>query len=186
MNVVSRRPMDRDEFLVWEMQQQRKFEFDGTQPVAMTGGTAAHAAIQRNLITALTNRLRGQPCRPFGSELKIDVAGSFRYPDAFVVCVPVAPKDRVVTEPVVVFEVLSESTAATDRIRKNCEYRDTPSIQRYVILEQDEIGAMVFYRSHEDWVGHVQGPGATLAMPEIGIELPLDELYEGIVFAVPE
>jgi Uma2 family endonuclease len=88
----------------------------------------------------------------------------------------------VVTDPVVVFEVLSPSTASIDHFVKNQEYRDTPSIQRYVILEQDFIGATVFARAGDDWVGHVLGANAVVAMPEIGIEVPLTEFYEGVVF----
>ena len=83
MNVALRRPISLDDFLDWEERQELRYEFDGFQPVAMTGGTSEHSAIQRNLITALTIRLRGKPCQPHGSELKIAVAGSTRYADAF-------------------------------------------------------------------------------------------------------
>ena len=140
MNVVLRKPMTLEAFLAWEERQELRYEFDGFQPVAMTGGTFTHAAIQRNLIMALGNRLRGKPCQALGSELKIAVAGSIRYPDGFVVCTPVARDATVVTDPVVVFEVLSPSTSTTDSIVKNQEYRDTASIQRYIMLEQDTPG----------------------------------------------
>jgi Uma2 family endonuclease len=186
MNVVLRKPMTLEAFLHWEERQELRYEFDGSQPVAMTGGTFTHAAIQRNLIMALGNRLRGKPCQALGSELKIAVAGSIRYPDAFVVCSPVARDATVVTDPVVVFEVLSPSTSSTDSIVKNQEYRDTASIQRYVMLEQDTQGAIIFAHAGDDWVGHVVSGDAVLAMPEIGIELPLAELYEGVEFAEPE
>jgi Uma2 family endonuclease len=135
-----------EEFLAWEERQELRYEFDGFQPRAMTGGTSEHAAIQRNLLAALTNRLRGKPCQPFGSDLKISVAGSIRYPDAFVVCTRVARGATVVSDPVVVFEILSPSTAMIDRIVKNQEYRDTPSIRRYVVLEQDQQAATIFAR----------------------------------------
>jgi Uma2 family endonuclease len=57
----------------------------------------------------------------------------------------------VITDPVVIFEVLSPSTATTDHIVKKQEYRDTPSIQRYVMLEQDRQAATVFARTDDDW-----------------------------------
>jgi hypothetical protein len=75
MNIALRRPMSLADFLVWEKRQELRYEFDGFQPYAMVGGTAAHATVQRNLVTALTNRLRGSRCQPFGSELKVEVAG---------------------------------------------------------------------------------------------------------------
>jgi Uma2 family endonuclease len=92
----------------------------------------------------------------------------------------VARDATVVNDPVVVFEVLSPSTASVDHVVKNQEYRDTPSIQRYVMLEQDFVGGIMFARVGDDWLGHVLGSDAVLAMPEIGIELPLAELYEGL------
>ena len=178
MTIALRKPMKLDEFLAWEDGQEPKWEFDGEQPVAMVGVTLAHAIIQRNLTVALGTRLRGGPCRFYGPELKIQADRSIRYPDGFVSCTPGAPADKVLHDPVVVFEILSDSTAQTDRIVKNREYRATPSIQRYVLLEQTYIGATVFAREGDDWVGRTLGEGDLLTLQEIGIELPLAELYE--------
>ncbi len=170
--------MTLEQFLAWEERQPLRYEFGGLQPVALTGGTAAHAAIQRNLIFSLTGRLRGKPCQPYGSELKIEVAGRIRYPDAFVVCTPVPPRSTVVTDPVVVFEVISDGTAGDDLVSKNTEYRATPCIQRYIILQQTKVAAIVFSRKGEDWVTDlIAGGDALLRLPEVGIELPLRELY---------
>ena len=54
------------------------------------------------------------------------------------------------------------------------------------MLEQDFIGATMFARDGEDWVGHVLGADAMLSMPEIGIEVSLSALYEGVDFAATE
>jgi Uma2 family endonuclease len=183
MNLALRKHMSLQDFLSWEEGQELRFEFDGAQPVAMTGGTVAHSILQANLAIAVGGRLRGTACRFHGSDLKVEVAGSLRYPDGFVVCTPVPLRSTVVRDPVLVFEVLSASTASIDRITKNHEYALTPSIQRYVMLEQDRIGATVFSRAGDDWVGHILLEDATLQMPEIGIALPLAELYEGIDFS---
>lgn len=186
MNVAFRRPMTLDEFLAWERRQELRYEFDGIRPVAMTGGTVEHSEIATNLVRALGDRLRGQRRRAFRDDLKIIVAGRIRYPDAMVTCSPVPRGTDVIPEPVVVFEVLSASTAVTDRVEKNEEYRLTPSIRRYVMLEQTRCAATVFARGGDDWVGHVLTAGAVLAMPEIGVELPLAELYAGITFAADD
>jgi Uma2 family endonuclease len=182
MSIALKKSMSLEAFLAWEEQQALRWEFDGFEPVAMTGGTAEHSAIQRNLYIAVGSRLRGKPCQLYTSDLKVAVAGSIRYPDAFVVCSPVPRGTVVVTDPVVVFEVLSPSTASTDIGIKNQEYRDTPSIQRYVMLSQDDQRATIFARVGDDWVGHIASGDALLAMPEIGIEVPLAELYEGVSF----
>ena len=162
-----------------------RWEFDGFEPVAMTGGTSEHSAIERNLFLAVGGRLRGHKCQLFTSNLKIFVASSIRYPDAFVVCSPVARGTVVVTDPVVVFEVLSLSTASTDIGVKNEDYRDTPSIQRYVMLAQDSQHAMVFERVGGDWIGHIVSGNTILTMPEIGIEIPLADLYDVVSFEQP-
>ncbi len=185
MNIALRQPMTVENFLDWEQRQELRYEFDGFQPVAMTGGTFEHDRISINLTALLLARLRGKPCRPHGSNLKIKVMGSVRYPDAFVTCSPVQRGVTVVHEPVVVFEVLSKGTARTDRIVKNREYASTDSIQRYVMLEQVEIAGTMFQRVGDDWVGHLLGADAVLQMPEIGIELPLAELYDGLDMANP-
>ena len=171
------------EFLAWEARQPLRHEFDGLRPVAMTGGTAAHALIQRNLAISIGARLRGTPCTFYGSDLKIETAGRIRYPDGFVACTPVPPRATLVRDPVTIFEVLSASTSGTDRITKNQEYAALPSVQRYVMLEQDRIGATVFARIGPDWLGHLLTDAATLALPEIGLTFPLAELYEGVDLA---
>ena len=179
MNVALSKPsMTLEQFLVWEDQQELRYEFDGFQPVAMTGVTEAHSAIQMNVTTALNMRLRGKPCRPHGSDLKIQVAGRIRYPDAFVVCSPIVPRNKVVTEPVVVFEVLSDSTADEDLMVKNAEYRATPSIKRYVVLRQDAASAVVFSRMGDNWITEfVSGAEAILHLPELELAIPLTEIY---------
>jgi Uma2 family endonuclease len=182
MSVALKTPMSLGEFLDWESQQELKYEFDGFQPVAMVGVTVAHSVIQANLLSLLVNRLRGQRCRAHGSDLKLRVAGRVRYPDAFVVCSPIPVGATVVDDPVVVFEVLSPGTSYTDRIEKNREYRATPSIQRYVILEQARPAATVYARSGSDWVADVLVADGELAMPEIPISIPLNEIYEGVEF----
>jgi Uma2 family endonuclease len=182
MSTVLRKPMTLDDFLAWEARQELRYEFGGFGPVARTGGTSAHATIQGNLLFALHGRLRGGPCRAYGSDLKIAVAGAIRYPDAFVHCSPLADAATVADLPVVVFEVLSPSTSRTDRIVKAREYGATPSIQRYVILEQTAQAATVFTRETGRWAAEVVVGDVDLPMSEIGISVPLAELYLDVAF----
>ena len=119
MNLAIRKPMSLAEFLEWEDRQPLRYEFDGVGPVAMTGGTFAHAVIQRNLAFALTGRLRGKPCQFLGSDLKFQVAaGHIRYSDGMILCSSLDRAATVVHEPVVVFEILSPSTTRIDRLIK--------------------------------------------------------------------
>jgi Uma2 family endonuclease len=186
MQLAVPKPMTREQFLAWEVRQELRYEFDGFQPVAMTGGTAAHSAIQHNLHIAIGGRLRGTRCRFHGSDLKIETAKGFRYPDGFIVCNPVPPHATIVGDPVVIFEVLSDSTASTDLVTKNHEYAAIPSVRRYVVLAQDEMAGSMFERANNDWIGRLLNADSVLHMPEIGIEIALAELYGGVEFPVAE
>jgi Uma2 family endonuclease len=184
MSIPLQKPMTREQFLAWEAKQELRYEFDGFQPIATTGGMAAHAMIQHNLHLAIGGRLRGSPCRFYGSDLKIATARGFRYPDGSVVCSSVARDATVVDEPVVLFEVLSESSGRTDLVTKNHEYAAIHTVRRYIVLAQDEIAGTMFERIGDDWVGHLLDATSVLHMPEIGVDVPLTELYEGV--ALPE
>jgi Uma2 family endonuclease len=186
MSIPLRKSMTLAQFLDWESRQELRYEFDGVQPIAMAGGTFAHAAIQANLAISIGGRLRDKPCRFLGSDLKIEVAGSCRYPDGIVICSPVANSAIIVNDPVVIFEILSPSTASKDRTVKAREYQATLSVQRYVMLEQDRIAATIYARAGTDWNVQILLDDAILTMPEIGLELPLAELYEGIDFGHSE
>jgi Uma2 family endonuclease len=95
MIAAKQKPMTLAEFLEWEQRQELRYEFDGFQPIAMTGGTFAHAAIQCNLAISVGGRLRGKRCVFIGNDLKIDVVGRIRYPDGFVVCTPVSTQAKI-------------------------------------------------------------------------------------------
>ena len=172
--------MSLSEFLAWEERQELRYEFDGFQPVAMTGGTLGHDAITFNLRKALDAQLAGSKCRPFGPNVKILTGGRVRYPDAVISCTRQRPDATILESPVVVFEVVSESTSRTDRIEKVREYQNVPSIQRYIILEQDNVGATVFERKGNVWRAFTLIEGDMMHIPEIGIQLPLAECYMGV------
>lgn len=180
MSAALRKPMTADEFLAWEERQELRWEFDGFAPVAMNGGTYAHELICANVRYALEMRLRNGKCRVLGPTAKVEAAGRIRYPDAFVLCSPAQSKQTVFPDPVVVFEVLSPGTANTDHLVKLGEYASTPSIQRYVILEQDSIGAVIYTRKGADFVAGIAREGDTLEMPELGISVPMTEFYDGV------
>ncbi|MGA3005100.1 MAG: hypothetical protein ABSE20_25600 [Acetobacteraceae bacterium] len=75
MSVAAQTPMTLAEFLAWEERQELRYEFDGFEPVAMTGGTIAHDQITFDLRTALAARLTGKRCRALGPNVKIIVDG---------------------------------------------------------------------------------------------------------------
>jgi Uma2 family endonuclease len=177
------KPMTLDEFLAWEERQELRFEFDGIDARAMTGGTVTHSTIQTNLIAALRSALRGKPCRAHGSELKVRTATSIRYPDALIACGPSQSKSTFAPDPVVIFEILSPSSARLDLGAKNAEYQTLDSLRRYIVLHQTQAAAEVFARDAEgEWTYAFLDARAVLDMPDAGISVPLTEIYEDVEF----
>ena len=179
-----------EEFLAWEERQPVRYEFDGMRSVARAESSLCHSAILGNIVAIVSTRLKARPCRVFDSRVKLVVGGSVRYADASVTCSEqpdaVMSRQGVVRAPVLVFEILAQNTAFVDRIDKNAEYRATPSIMRYVMLEEDRIAATVFSRQAADWVGHLLlGAAAVLSLPKVGVDtIRLAEFYDGV--SLPE
>ena len=172
---ASLKPLTVDEFLAWERAQPLKYEFDGIQPVAMTGGTRAHSRVATRLTAWLVPALPTH-CEAFGPDLKVLTPGRVRYPDASVVCADGDDNSDLIT-PTVVFEVLSPSTALTDRRVKAAEYAGVPTVLAYVMLEPEHADITVRRRS-TGWAAEmVEGLEASLALPEIGVTIPLAALY---------
>ena len=81
-----------------------------------------------------------------------------------------------------IFEILSQSTARTDKTIKLVEYRSIPSLRRYVMLEQDQPLVTVIGRIETGWSIELLDRSGMLAMPEIGVDVPVAEIYEGMEF----
>ena len=186
MSAQLHRSWTRDEFFAWAATKEGRYEFDGFHPVAMTGGTVGHAIIIRNLQRSLDRRLRGGRCQALGSEAGVATTGNaIRYPDALVTCAERVERNALtVPGVVVVFEVLRVSTSRTDRIIKVREYAAVASIRRYVIVESTSVGLTVLERQAPDeaWRATTLTADEVIRMPEIDIEIPVGEFYDGLEF----
>jgi Uma2 family endonuclease len=186
MTVPLRRPWTQEAFFSWVASQDTRYEFDGVQPVAMTGGNVNHNRVMWGLHRALDSRLRGPGrgrCEPLGPDAGVETVNkAVRYPDALVTCTGVDGESLLVPGVVVIFEVLSPTSGQIDRIIKVREYAAVPSIRRYVILESYSIGIMVLERSSPErvWQTTVLTKEDILRMPEIGIEIPVSEIYQNL------
>ena len=188
MNAPLRKPWTQEQFFSWAERQETRYEFDGLQPVAMTGGNVNHNRVMWGLHRALDRRLpRGRgPCEPLGPDAAVETVNhAVRYPDALVTCSKVEGKSHRVPGVVIVFEVLSPSSGRDDRILKVREYAAVSSIRRYVIVESSGIGLTVMERDAPEqvWQTTVLTAEDTLRMQDIGIEIPVSEIYEGIEFS---
>ncbi len=183
MSRALHQPMTREAFFEWAEAQEKRYEFDGFQPVAMTGGELGHSLLIGNINRQLGNRLAGKRCRPLGPDAGVATIGDgVRYPDAVITCSPFNNRDRLVPNPVVVFEVVSPTSVRIDRVLKLREYQAVPSIRRYVIVEPGAAAVTVLWREQPEETFRASGLGAddVLSLPEVGIEIPVAAIYEGI------
>jgi Uma2 family endonuclease len=191
MNIALRKSWTHEEFFDWAQSQEIRYEFDGFQPVAMTGGFNNAGAIGVNLLTALRNRLRGSPCRPLGPNNGLETVNkgnsAIRYPDALVTCTKFDGQGRSVPGVILVFEVVGNTPDSIhrDHFEKVVEYATVPSIRKYVIVESANAGLTILERSspEETWrETFLSAPDDVLLLPEIDIEIPVAEFYEDVTF----
>lgn len=176
-----------EDYLAGELISPVKHEYLGGIVHAMSGARVAHNRIATNTLVALGTRLRGKPCEPFNSDMKVRIRlptqVRFYYPDISVVCRPNPPQDSFHDEPVVLIEVLSRSTRRTDDGEKKDAYLTIPSLSAYLLIEQDLPAVVVYRRTEQMFVREVyQGLDAVVPLPEIQCDLPLIEIYQAVDF----
>ena len=174
------------DYLTGEEGSDVKHEYLGGVVHAMAGGSNRHSAISSNALAALAARLRGKDCRPFNSDAKVRIElpdhTRFYYPDAMVVCHRNPDTDHFQDYPVVVVEVLSESTRRIDLTEKKEAYLAIGTLRELIFVEPDEARAIVHRRKASGGfeAEEYAGIDAVIPLPEIEAELPLAELYEGL------
>ena len=176
-----------EEYLAFEMESQHRHEFVGGRIYAMAGTTVIHGEICGNIYAALHSQLRGKPCRPFFTEIKLKVRAlseeNYYYPDVMVACDPADNAALWRERPTVVFEVVSPSSARTD-FEKFYIYQHVATLQLYAIVEQDRSMVTTILRTADGWQrAHLTDPTAQLPLDAIGCQLSLAQIYEGIDFA---
>jgi len=172
------------DYLAGEEHSGVRHEYLGGIVHAMAGGSNRHNAIATNAVAFLLMRLRGKPCRPFNSDTKVRIEypdhTRFYYPDAMVVCAPNPPDEHFQQHPVVIVEVMSETTRRIDLGEKRDAYLTIPSLKALLLVEPDDALVTVHRRKPDGGfaVEIHRGMDAVIPLPEIDAELPLAELFE--------
>ncbi len=169
-------------YLAWEETQPERNEYVAGEVFAMVGVRQSHNVATLNLATVLRRELKGSPCRVFIESVKtrVEAANCFFYPDVVVSC---DPRDRLTPEylshPLLVVEVLSDSTAAYDRGAKFAAYRKLDSLQDYVLVDIVAQRVEVFRRNAENhWVLYDYGLGDRVELASLSLHLDLAELLD--------
>jgi Uma2 family endonuclease len=180
-----------DDYLRAERAAPFKSEYYAGQIWAMSGVSREHDAIAFNLTALLHAALRGTPCRGFTSDMRVAVADTlYTYPDLTIACGEAHFADAhldMLTNPTVLIEILSPSTANYDRTTKFGLYRRLPTLREYILVYQDALRVERFERFDDIWATHeYNGEAAVLELSSVGIAIPLAEIYENVPLAPPE
>jgi len=171
------------EYLAQEARSETKHELINGEIFAMAGGTVEHGRLAASVMGELRVALGGHPCSVLSSDVRVRVlaTGLTTYPDASVVCgrLELDPEDKhTVTNPVVLVEVLSDSTEAYDRYDKLAHYRRIPSLRDYLLVSQHE-RRIEHYRRNDDgsWTLRDVQAGGEVSLASIGCALSVDAIY---------
>jgi Uma2 family endonuclease len=170
--------MTEAEYLASEPDAEVRHEYIAGRVYAMAGATTNHNRITANVLGELRNHLKGIPCEAFASDMRAKVTKDYYYPDVVVVCNHIEEKG-ITSAPMIIVEVLSQSTRKRDLTTKLLQYINLPSLQEYVLIEQDIVRIQVL-RKRTDWKPEEYSLGDSIAFESINLTLPIEEIYDRV------
>lgn len=176
-----------EEYLAWENASAEKHEYYRGEIFAMSGAKLTHNTICGNIFAGLWNKLKGKPCKPFGSGTRVHIPCNtlFTYPDITVIC----GKEETLNDdgfnvlnPSVIFEVRPFSIRPTPRHASFTLYRDIPSLKAYVVVNTDSVQVEAFHVNGEDhWaLREYKSKNEVLSISAIDVAIPVIDIYEGV------
>lgn len=182
--------MSREEYLAFERASFEKHEYRGGEIVAMSGAKRNHNIIAWDLGGELRNKLKGRDCRVYPGDLRVFLPREdlYAYPDLVVVCGKPEFQDEVfdtLLNPVLIIEILSETTEAYDRGDKSQAYRSITTLNEYALVSQDRMHIEKYTR-HGDgfWMlSEASGEGAEIHFESIDCSVRVAEAYDKVDFA---
>lgn len=192
MAEARQKEMTADEFLLWCLDQEERYELVDGFPVplrAMSGASNPHDAIVINLIALLKPALRATGCRPTSGDTALRTSiKRFRRPDVTIECAGIDPKSYESRNPIAVFEVLSPTTRKNDRNVKLQEYMRHPSLKTIVHIDPDFMDVLVYTRGDDgQWeTERLEQPDVAIKVAGTNAELKLSDVYDGIPLPAPD
>ena len=176
-----------EEYLDFELASEERHEYLNGEIVPMTGGTPNHNEIASILNAALRVSLRGKPYSIFIADQRLWIPqfNVYTYPDVMVVARPIelqSGRNDTITNPLLIFEILSKSTKAYDRDEKFAAYRSIPSFCEYLLIDQHRFQVEQYAKTEGNkWIfSEYKNPEDSLVLTSIPVEILLADLYEGI------
>lgn len=176
-----------EEYLAMQEGSETRSEYYNGEIFDMVGATINHSRIVGNLVVTLGTHLRDGPCEVLATDMKLLVkaSGLYTYPDVLVICgeaETALDRDDIVTNPVLLVEVLSPSTRAYDRKQKAEFYKQIPSLQEYLLVDSERPRVECLRRGAKDeWRKETAiGLDAEIGLASVDCALPLSEIYRKV------
>lgn len=175
----TQRHISPEEYLQGELESEVKHQLIDGEAYAMAGASENHNLLSGNIFSELKTNLKGTPCRTFMSDMKLRVADDFFYPDVMVVCNEDNVDTYYKTAPTIIIEVLSKTTRKFDQTLKRLRCQNIPSLQEYVLIEQDKGEIQLFSRAH-NWQSFYYYLGDQISFASLGISIAVEDIYERV------
>lgn len=169
-------PLSEADYLAGEALAKTKHELVDGQVYAMAGASEFHNLLSSNMLTELKNRLKGTPCRVFIADMKVRAGADFFYPDVMVVCQQDDANAYYKNAPTLIVEVLSKSTRRFDQTQKRLRCQQIPSLEYYVLIEQD-IAEIVVFSREEQWLPSYYFLGDDISFAALGVTVAVEDIY---------
>jgi Uma2 family endonuclease len=180
-NVAFKPTMSAQDFLAWDQTQTIRHEFVDGELFSMAGAEDRHVTVTGNFYMALRQHLAGTPCRVLMVDTKVHVAAANSYfnPDVLVTCDSADHSNRLVkSNPKLLVEVLSPSTAAYDRGDKFAHYRRIDALQEYAVVDIDSRRTDIFRKGADGlWVLHPFEAGAAIHLTSVALDISAEQLF---------
>jgi Uma2 family endonuclease len=179
---VARKRVSYAEYLELANDSPVKYEYISGDIVAMAGGTVAHGRLIGRATDLLNRALDGKPCIVLPSDLRVRIRSAERatYPELHVVCGDVErdpEDDHAIVNPIVIVEVLSDSTEDSDRTEKFAAYRRLRSLREYVLISQRERRVEVYRKDGRRWHLDEYRDGEPFVLDSLGAQLSVQDVY---------
>jgi Uma2 family endonuclease len=167
------------EYLEGEKNADIRHEYIDGRIYAMSGAKAAHNRIAGNIFAELRSHLKGKPCQPYTADMKVRIGSKYFYPDVMVDCSELPDESYFTETPVLLVEVLSRSTRRMDETVKRAAYMQIPTLQEYLLIEQDFVDIEIIRRSNQ-WRSERFYLGDSLTLESVGLTLSVEEIYDRV------
>jgi Uma2 family endonuclease len=174
-----------EDYLRMEKESPVKHEYYKGEVFAMAGAGARHNIISINLVVAVANKLKGKPCQPYGSDMRVHIPENtlFTYPDLSIICGDIIPSPQdadTATLPSVIIEILSPSTKQYDKSIKFQLYPQIPSLKQYILIDSESIHVESFEineRNHWELTEYKE-LSENVVLPSIGVFVEMADIYD--------